>query len=76
MRNRTMRTSLPPFRHAVLAIALLAALASQPALGQATGDHAGMDHGSMPDMNHGGATPQPAMPPGLSASRTLSIYSD
>lgn len=68
MRNRTMRPPFPPFRHAALATALLAALAGQPALGQAAGDHAGMDHGSMPDMNPGGAPPQPAMPPGMDHS--------
>ncbi|NMU91421.1 hypothetical protein HGQ98_17020, partial [Achromobacter ruhlandii] len=63
-----MRPPFPPFRHAALATALLAALAGQPALGQAAGDHAGMDHGSMPDMNPGGAPPQPAMPPGMDHS--------
>lgn len=31
MRNRNMRTSFPPFRHAALTAALLAALAGQPA---------------------------------------------
>lgn len=43
MRNRTMRTSLPPFRHAALAAALLAGMAGQPAHGQAMSDHAGME---------------------------------
>lgn len=68
MRNRNMHTSFSPFRHAALAAALLAALAGQPALGQAMNDHAGMDHGSMPGMNHGAAKPQPAMPPAMDHS--------
>ena len=65
MRNRNMRTSLPPFRHAALAAALLAGMAGQPAHGQAMSDHAGMDHGSMPGMDH---SSMPGMDHGSPAS--------
>ncbi len=68
MRNRNMRTSLPPFRHAALAAALLAGMASQPAHGQAMNDHAGMDHGSMPGMPPGAAKPQTTPAPAMDHS--------
>lgn len=63
-----MRTSFPLFRRAAPAAALLAFLAGQPAQGQAMGDHASMDHGSMPDMNPGAPEPQPATPPAMGHS--------
>ncbi len=57
MRHPTMPYRLPLFRHAMLAAVLLAGLAVHPARAQSMQDHSGMDHSSMPGMNHGQATP-------------------
>ena len=68
MRKRKMRIFFPLSRRAALAAALLAGAAGQQAHGQAMSDHAGMDHGSMPGMDHGAVKPPPATPPAMDHS--------
>lgn len=62
MRHPTMPDRLPFIRRAAFAAALLASFAAHPARAQSMPDHAGMDHASMPGMNHGPADKAPAAP--------------